>query len=637
MAMETGYGLRVSPVNPSSMIYETEEERRRREERERMAGVQPQTVQQTVASANQTANQALAQPPIDYNNILNASQTNPGLRTQIRQDQSAPADVKAVARDQERSDLRNQQQQIQATRTMASGDPNKIVGAIKPGDEGSYLRLLALKAFGMTNLALNEERKLGAGQTVETLQSPDGKTRARITFDGFGRPTAGYDQTGRPLGEQELAAYSTFRPDTGAMSGLPQKGELFVDRAGNAFREVFNPQRPTQPDLVPMTPGTAPQGQLIRSTQDYGLAASQAGGRAYGGAVVEQTGQIPVQLPSGATIPPNQGQGAVQTIPAQAAPAAATTPAQPARPAGAPAAPAAPAQAAPAAAPAQAAPSAQVTAVVPGQRPNIVATTPQLNPVVGGGGGAPAARPGAGGIVPPGQYKTQQEINAAAAKEGIQTAQTEPRENIKLNAVAAVEAAKKAKAGNSQLSTLDRVEKYTETHPQFFGAWIGESLRTLRETKTDAEARDAINRTAQAVNIPQGDRPEFQKLMNDLRRLELSGITSSGLSATQLNTERESQRAVGAFAVSITDSAQAARAQAMIARAQIEYDRAFNKYISKANKQLSPSTLQDDFDTKVGDKIFLDLQKKLETTVTKPAGNAQPGGSGFQILNRRPG
>ena len=633
MAIDTGYGLRVAPVNPASMIYETEEERRRREERERLATGQPPTVAQTVASARQTADQILAQPATDYTNILNTSQANQGLRTQIRQDPTAPPDVRAVARDQERANLQNQQRQLDATRTVASGDPNKIVGAIKPGDEGSYLRLLALKAFGMTNLALNEERKLGAGTTTENVQSPDGKTRARITFDGFGRPTTGYDQTGRPLSDQELAAYSTYRQDAGSLSGLPQKGELFVDRSGNAFREVFNPRDPSNPSLIPMTPGTVPQGQLIRSTQDYALAASQAGGRAYGGAVVEQTGQIPVALPPGATTPPNQGQGSVvQTAPAQAAPARPVVAPQaaPARPVVAPqAAPA------PAPAPAPATPAAQVTPVDPNApRPNIVASTPQLNPVVGGGG-APAARPGAGGIVPPGQYKTQQEINAAAAKEGIQTAETEPRENIKLNTAAAGEAAKKAREFNTQARTLDSIIQYTETKPQFFGAWIGsEAYRAFQTAQTDDGKRAALDRLAQTANIPKEDRAEFQKLVNDIRRIELSGITGSGLSASQLNTERESQRAVSAFAVSLADTPQSAKAQAMIAKAQVEYQRELAKYYGTANKRQSPATIQENFDSTRGDAIYNRLREDLEKM--KPTSNTQPGG-GPVILNRRPG
>jgi hypothetical protein len=620
MAIDTGYGLRVSPVNPASMIYETEEERRRREERERLAGMQPQTVQQTVANANQTANQVLAQPAIDYNNLLNASQTNPGLRTQVRQDQTAPADVRAVARDQERSDLRNQQQQLQATRTMASGDPNKIAGAIKPGDEGSYLRLLALKAFGMTNLALNEERKLGAGTSTETVQSPDGKTRARITFDGFGRPTAGYDQTGRPLGEQELLAYSTYRPDSGTTAGLPQKGEFLVDSQNRPFQQVFNPRDPTNPGIVPIGHNFQPEGTLVRSTQSPNLAGQVAGGKVIGGTTAEQTGAItpsvPVlnQTPSAAPAAPAVPAAPTQAVPAQAVPA---------RPA------AAPTQAVPAAAPA-----AQVTPVDPNApRPNIVATTPQLNPVVGGGGGVPAARPG--GVLPAGEYKAGQEIRVAGAKESIQTAETEPRENIKLNTAAAGEAAKKSRDFNSQVRTLDSIIQYTETKPQFFGAWIGsEAYRAFQNAQTDDGKRAALDRLAQTANISKQDRPEFQKLVNDIRRIELSGITGSGLSATQLNTERESQRAVSAFAVSLADTPQSAKAQAMIAKTQAEYQREFAKYLGSANKRLSPATIQENFDATRGDAIYNRLREDLEKM--KPVSNTQPGG-GPVILNRRPG
>jgi hypothetical protein len=291
------------------------------------------------------------------------------------------------------------------------------------------------------------------------------------------------------------------------------------------------------------------------------------------------------------------------------------------------AAPAPVSQAAPAAAPAAAPPAAPAQGGVALQP-----TTPQLAPVPG----APGTAPAAGGIVPPGQYKTQQAVSQARQTEAIQTAETEPRENIKANTALASEASQKSRRAPGQLATLDRVIKLTETKPQFFGEWIGsDAYRAFRDSRTDGEQRDALNRLAQLARISDTDRPEFQKLMNDVRRLELDGITGSGLSATQLNTPPEQERAVRAFAVSLTDTAQAAKAQALIARATVEYNREFNKYLGSANKRLSPATLQDNFNETVGNKIFLDLQKKLEAEIPRPAAGTGSN-TGFSIINRRP-
>jgi hypothetical protein len=434
---------------------------------------------------------------------------------------------------------------------------------------------------------------------------------------------SGYDQTGRPLGQQELQAFATYRSDTAPQTGLPQKGELFVDRRGNAFREVFNPKDPSNPTMVPITPGTVPEGQLIRSTQDVNLAAQQAGGRAYGAGAVEQTGQVPLTAPVMGQQPP----AAAATQPAaQAAPVAPTPITAPAAPSARQAAPAAPT--APAAAPPPATPGAPAPAAAPtGTGPSALRPmTPQLNPVVGGG--EPT------GIIPPGQYKTQQAVRQAQQTEAIQTAETLPRENIKTNTALAVEASKKARDAASQLSTVDRVIRYTETKPQFFNILGSDSYRAF-VAASDTDRAQRLTDLARVANISQSDRPEFQKLMNDIRRLELSGITGSGLSATQLNTERESQRAVNAFAVNITDSAQAAKAQAMIGRAGIEYNRAWNRYLGTANLRLNSSALQSDFDNKIGDKIYEDLRKKLEAEI--PQGTAGSGAnSGFSVINRKP-
>jgi hypothetical protein len=649
MATQSQFGLNfnMSPVNPDTYMYETEEERRRRLQREQMAVSTPVApgAQAAPVTATPGADAVLQQAPVDfagfnitqrgpnYDTLLQGSAVNPQVRDRLATDNSAPPDVRAVANEQGRRDAENEKKKLEAQQMLQSGDPNKIAAALGQRDpNGSYLSLMAYKLLGMTNLALNEERKLGAGTVTENLTSPDGKTRARITFDGFGQPRSGYDQTGRQLDPQELAAYATGRPDTAG--GLPQKGEFLVDQKNRPFQQVFDPRNPQVPMLVPIGHQDQPEGQLVRSTQSANLAGQVAGGKTIGSTTAEQTGAIAPQVPvlKPPPPPPLPNTQTTQTTQAVAPPPSNTQTTQttqttpPITQTTQTTQPVAP-------------PTTQTTQTTQtqtggGGAPRLTVTQPNISPVIGGGGGG--VRPPSGGVVPAGQYKAQQEINVAGAKEAIQTAETEPRENIKANTALSTEVSKKARESGTQLSTIDRVSDYTKSHPQFFGEWIGgEAYRTFREAQTETERREALNRVAQAANISTKDRPEFQKLMNDIRRLELSGITSSGLSATQLNTERESQRAVGAFAVSITDSAQAARAQAMIARAQVEYNRAFNRYLGSANKRLSPSVLQDDFDTRTGDKIFSDLDKKLKDEFPQAAGNASAN-TGFQVLNRRP-
>lgn len=622
MAYETSYGLgsSVAPVDPSTFLYETDEERRRRLAREAAAQGQPPAEQPALGSGLRMPAPQAAAPGLDYETQAQRAQTNPRVRRDLLIDPNTPPDIRASVADQERLQLQNRQKQLEAQRVFQSGDQNKMAQAMASRDpDGSFLKLLGYKALGMTNLALEEERRLGAGRTTENVVSPDGKSRARITFSGTGQPVSGYDQTGRPLGEQELQAYATYRQDSGTTAGLPQKGEFLVDSKNRPFREVFNPLRPTQPDLVPIGHQDQPEGPLVRSTQSASLAGQVQGGKVIGGSVAEQTGAVPTQVPM-------MGQQPTAPVAPTAQPQAAPAP-QPQAQAAAPVAPApAPARApvpqaapAPAAQPAAAAP---VTAqpVAPGQAPALTPTRPTLNPVIGGTAGGQ-------GVVPPGQYKSQQSVRETAAKEAIQTAETEPRENIKLNAKSAAEAADRARTVSRLDRTLDSIDGYTRSHPQFFGNWIGgEAYRAFTAAQTDGERRDALQRLAQVANISPKDRPEFQKLVNEMARVELAGITSSGLSATQLNTEKESARAVKSMAPSITDSPEATRTQVAIAKADIEYQRQWAKFYAAADKKKSPAEIQTEFDAKIGDGIYERLRERLEKEKATP-GTAAPGGN----------
>ena len=438
----------------------------------------------------------------------------------------------------------------------------------EPNSVGFYAKQYLLRRLGM-----GKEADELLGKTTFSFQNvtdENGKAYS-IKLRGDGMALAGYDTTGQEIGGDKLQQLASQA--VASKQGY-QKGEFLVDKDNMPFQQMINPANPRQQILTPVGHNLKPNGQLVRSTQSAGLAGQQAGARA-GGAVVgsnvaEQTGAVVTgPLPS------------ISLMGDQAAPPA----------------------------PGQ----ATITdgAVAPAQ-------------VSSGGQGLRVRTPDGRTILPPGKYKEQQRIREKAATEGIETAETLPRENIKLNAKRADDEAKKSTAFNQQARSLDNIIRLSEEKPEFFGAWIGgEAYRAFKDAQTDDAKRAALDRLAQTANISKADRPRFQELVNDIRRVELAGITGSGLSASQLNTERESQRAVSAYAVSLSDTPQAARIQAEIAKAQVEYQRQYARYLGglgAAELRQSPARLQRDFDDKIGDKIYSDLVPKLEALRKNPRG-----------------
>ena len=80
---------------------------------------------------------------------------------------------------------------------------------------------------------------------------------------------------------------------------------------------------------------------------------------------------------------------------------------------------------------------------------------------------------------------------------------------------------------------------------------------------------------------------------------------------------------MNAYAVSLSDTPQAARIQAEIAKAQVDYQRQYARWLGglgAAELRQSPARLQRDFDDKIGDKIYSDLMPKLEALRKNPRG-----------------
>ena len=266
--------------------------------------------------------------------------------------------------------------------------------------------------------------------------------------------------------------------------------------------------------------------------------------------------------------------------------------------------------------PGQTPPPAAAGAAAPtstGQRPPPAAAGQRpAQAAPGGGGGAHSVR---GQNEPETVYqerlKRESAVAEAAAKERIQTSESIPREFIKLNTKAASDAAAASANAPQLLSTIDRIGKTLEQRPDFANSLQSPAF-TAFVVAQESEKQKRLEDLSNAARIRPQDKTEFQNLVNDLRKLEVAGITQSGLTASQLNTERESQRVIDALAANLRNTPQAARTQVEIARAQILYNQRFARYLANADPTKNPALLRSQFDDTVGDKIYQDLAPKLE-------------------------
>jgi hypothetical protein len=182
-----------------------------------------------------------------------------------------------------------------------------------------------------------------------------------------------------------------------------------------------------------------------------------------------------------------------------------------------------------------------------------------------------------------------------------------------------------------QKATIDRLQTSIDKNPNFWGidtnspAWRAfVDLQSSNENKAEA-----LNTLARNLNIPANKRAEFDQTMNDYRNLQVNAITGSGLSASQTNSEKESQRVVGVVG-SISDKPAAAKATLEYAKAKIEYTDAKARAWAtarRANPNVDRLDFDIEFDEKQGAKIFEDANKRMKDILagvkTAPAGSQQ--------------
>jgi len=232
--------------------------------------------------------------------------------------------------------------------------------------------------------------------------------------------------------------------------------------------------------------------------------------------------------------------------------------------------------------------------------------------VVSGGGQPGGAVTGGGGLLGA----------TESTKAGVDINKQQVIDRNKENQVYSTELAKSRQSAAAQTSTISRLQSAIDRNPNFWGidtnsaAWRA----FVDVNSTNADRGESLNTLARNMNIPKEQRSAFDAVMNDYRALQVNAITGSGLTASQTNTEKESQRVMGTVGA-ISDRPAAAKATLEYAKAKIEYTDAKSRAWAQARKTnpgIDRLDFETNFDATTGEKIFKDANERMRNILGGP-------------------
>jgi hypothetical protein len=197
--LENGY------LSPEAAAANGGEAKLRQIAESRMGSVgQPGMQKVALATPSQNAN---------FEDQFSKAQQDPAAMYTLSRDQTAPEYIRKAAADQHYKQLTAERNANKATtdidRAVQTGNTNDLARLIKKqGEEGSYVKAYLFQRFGLTDLAKQEQQKLGADNKWVPSVGPGGE-RAVINYDGNGLAIDGYDEKGTKLSGDALAKFAS--------------------------------------------------------------------------------------------------------------------------------------------------------------------------------------------------------------------------------------------------------------------------------------------------------------------------------------------------------------------------------------------------------------------------------------------
>jgi len=592
----------------------------------------------------------------------------------------------------------NQKDIIAAKEEIASGKVDYTRELKRNNEEGSWVKYLLANRLGLKAMAADEASKLGYGHTTQAIVDEKGN-RYTGRYNAQGDLIKAYDQSGRLVPDKTLSSLAANgAPMKGAEVGSsafrdPKTGEIYYQtklKNGQwSYRDQSGRQAPNASTLRPYGIGSDIETKntiAFNQARIQILAAGPKAGNAYIGEFNRQHGTNytfdDFAAPSGMPMAPQ-----VQPAPTTAAPV--QTPA----PAAAPAvvAPVAPVQAAPTAAPVvapvapavvappQAAPV--VAPVAPAQAAPTITEIPTMNEgdfmaadqaATRAAAGLPPVTPASARTTAPVGPRTpaqilqdeetakREEAAAIARREAIAKearevairkeqeqrdlliAQQKEREKLALitQDKFSTEVTEGRKTARSGIATTDRVIANINKHGELWGKLSSNPGWQTYINAQPENRQEALKTLYNNLKLGDKERGIADQIVNDYKSLEVGAVTSSGLTASQTNSEKEGARIVGQIG-SMENKPEAAKATLIWRRAQHEYALAKAeawKDALKKNPNITPLEFSDQFDVDggVGDTIYSTANKKMEAIMNK-GGPATSSPNDMVIINNQNG
>lgn len=178
------------------------------------AGPTPAQAQQLAANAQTTP--VAVDPDARWTEEFRANQNNPQALAYLYSEKSgAPEYIRRAAGDQLKMNFQQEQEKKKADEVIngamqkaAAGNGSDFARLLQQQKgEGSYVKAYLFQRLGLADLAKAEQAKLGAENKWMPAMGLNGE-RAMIHYASNGQPLSGYDNTGRQLSGDELAAFS---------------------------------------------------------------------------------------------------------------------------------------------------------------------------------------------------------------------------------------------------------------------------------------------------------------------------------------------------------------------------------------------------------------------------------------------